>query len=81
MGSGDGTMAARNGVGSSLVDSLGRALGEAGEWNQASISPFKMTPFRRLGAAKKRTIFGRTIVCWTEGETARRGTKVPVPSY
>jgi len=60
------------------VEGLGRAFGEAGEWNQASLASFKMTPFRRLGLARKLTIFNCTIVCWTERETARRGTKVPV---
>jgi len=46
------------------AEGLGRAFGEAGEWNQASISSFKMTPFRHLGVARKLTIFGRTIVFW-----------------
>lgn len=60
------------------VEGLGRAFGEAGEWNQASLASFKMTPFRRLGRARKLTIFGRTIVYWADNETAPRGTKVPV---
>jgi ribosomal protein S18 acetylase RimI-like enzyme len=46
------------------AEGLGRAFGEAGEWNQASISSFKMTPFRRLGVARKLTILGRTFVIW-----------------
>lgn len=46
-----------------------RAFGEAAEWNQASLSSFAMTPFRRLGWAKKFTIFGRTMVCWEKNET------------
>jgi ribosomal protein S18 acetylase RimI-like enzyme len=55
-----------------------RALIEAAEWNQAQLSSLSKTPFRRLGLARKLTIFNRTIVCWTERETAPRGTKVPV---
>jgi ribosomal protein S18 acetylase RimI-like enzyme len=51
------------------AEGLRRAFGEAGEWNQASIASFKMTPFCRLGVAKKWTIFGRTIVCWGRTET------------
>jgi len=46
------------------AEGLGRAFGEAGEWNQASLSSFKMTPFRRLGVARKLTVFGRTVVWW-----------------
>lgn len=46
------------------LEGPGRAFGEAGEWNQASIASFQMASFRRLGVAKKRTIFGRTFVCW-----------------
>jgi len=60
------------------VEGLGRAYGEAGEWNQASISSFMMTPFRRLGLARKLTVFGRTIVFWSDNETAQQSTKVPV---
>jgi hypothetical protein len=60
------------------IGGLGRAFGEAGEWNQASLASFKMSPFRRLGLARKLTIFGRTIVCWAENGTVHGGTKVPV---
>ena len=59
-------------------EGAGRALIEAAEWNQAQLSSLAKTPFRRLGLARKLTIFNCTIVCWTERETARRGTKVPV---
>ncbi|MGA2983118.1 MAG: hypothetical protein ABSG32_04855 [Terriglobia bacterium] len=54
------------------AEGMGRAFGEAGEWNQASISSFKMTPFLRLGVARKLTIFGRTIVCWGKDGTNAR---------
>jgi ribosomal protein S18 acetylase RimI-like enzyme len=52
------------------AEGLGRAFGEAGEWNQASLASFKMSPFRRAGSARKLTIFGRTMVCWSEREDA-----------
>jgi ribosomal protein S18 acetylase RimI-like enzyme len=58
------------------IEGLGRAFGEAGEWNQASISSFKMTPFHLLGVAKKWTIFGRTFVCWTGND---KGSVRPDP--
>jgi hypothetical protein len=53
------------------AEGVARAFGDAAEWNQASLSSYKMTPFHRLGCARKLTIFGRTIVCWAESETAR----------
>ena len=51
------------------AEGLARAFGEAGEWNQASIASFKMASFRRLGVAKKWSIFGRTFVCWSKNRT------------
>jgi ribosomal protein S18 acetylase RimI-like enzyme len=53
------------------TEGAGRALIEAAEWNQAQLSSLSKTPFRFLGRARKLTIFGRTIVCWTEKETAQ----------
>jgi ribosomal protein S18 acetylase RimI-like enzyme len=50
------------------AEGLARAFGEAAEWNQASLASFKMTPFRRLGMARKLTIFGRTVVWWGKKE-------------
>ena len=47
-----------------------RAFGEAAEWNQASLSSFAMTPFRRLGWGKKFTLWGRTLVWWDWSKTA-----------
>jgi len=52
------------------VEGLGRAFGEAGEWNQASIASFRMSRFDCLGLARKCTILGRTIVCWSKNGTA-----------
>jgi hypothetical protein len=62
------------------IEGLARAFGEAGEWNQASVASFRMSPFRHLGLARKLTILGRIIVCWASSENARPSTKVPVPA-
>jgi ribosomal protein S18 acetylase RimI-like enzyme len=50
------------------ADGRARAFGEAAEWNKASLSSFGMTPFRRMGWARKFTVFGRTFVCWGENK-------------
>src|SRR5271165_5628464 len=62
-----------------------RAFADTGEWNQAQLSSFKMTPFRRLGLVRTFTIFGRTFVRWVENEPveqAQKGAerKVKVPT-
>ena len=49
------------------VDGAARVFGEVREWNQASLSSYTLTPFRRLGMARKLTIFRRTIVLWSNG--------------
>ena len=69
-----------------------RAFGEAAEWNQASLASFAMTPFRRLGWARKYTVLRRTIVCWGQDQpveykrefkkqsiaaTGRKGSSIP----
>src|SRR6185369_12917937 len=46
------------------AESQGRAFIEAAEWNQAQLASLRMTPFLRLGSARKFKLFGRTIVCW-----------------
>jgi hypothetical protein len=60
-----------------------RAFGEAAEWNKASLSSFAMTPFRRLGWARKFTVFGHTIVYWSADESVpqaqRASVKLPRP--
>jgi GNAT superfamily N-acetyltransferase len=48
-----------------------RVFGEVEEWNQASLLSYTIMPFRRLGRARKLTIFGRTIVCWAGDEKPR----------
>jgi hypothetical protein len=55
-----------------------RAFGEAAEWNKASLASFGMTPFRRLGWARKFTILRRTLVYWAANEPAA-GDKVARP--
>ena len=39
---------------------------EAIEFNRPQLSSLRRTPFRRMGAARKITLAGRAIVCWTE---------------
>jgi hypothetical protein len=60
-----------------------RAFGEAAEWNQASLASFAMTSFRRLGSARKLTVFGHTIVYWSADEpllqAQRASIKLPRP--
>jgi ribosomal protein S18 acetylase RimI-like enzyme len=61
-------------------DGRARAFGEAAEWNKASISSFTMTPFRRMGFARKFTIFGYTWVWWRENKAVdqQRAFKAPL---
>ncbi|HTS07805.1 MAG TPA: GNAT family N-acetyltransferase [Candidatus Eisenbacteria bacterium] len=54
------------------AEGLARAFGEAAEWNQASLSSFRITPFRFLGRARKVTILGRTVVSWAESNLRPR---------
>lgn len=60
------------------AEGLCRALGEAAEWNKASLSSFAMTPFCRLGWARKFTVFGHTIVCWSANESVRQAQRASV---
>jgi len=53
-----------------------RIFGDVAEWNQASLSFYRMTPFRRLGLARSFTILGHTFTRWVEHRTekpARQG--------
>ncbi len=45
-----------------------RAFGDAAEWNQASLSFYKMIPFRRLGVVRSFNIFGSRFTSWAEGK-------------
>jgi len=51
------------------VEGAARAFADTGEWNQAQISSFKMTPFRCLGLVRSLTIFSHTFVSWVENGT------------
>jgi ribosomal protein S18 acetylase RimI-like enzyme len=52
-----------------------RVFGDVAEWNQASLSFYRMTPFRRLGLARSFTIRGRTFTQWVESETGQQAPK------
>lgn len=54
------------------ADGGGRAFIEAAEWNKAQLSSLSRTPFRRLGWARKLTIFRHTIVCWADDHGAEQ---------
>ena len=60
-------------LGSLAREAAGRALIEAAEWNHAQLSSLAKTPFRCLGAAKKSTIFGHSVVRWSKTETKASG--------
>jgi len=51
------------------AEGAARAFADTGEWNQAQISSFKMTPFRLLGLVRPFTLFGHTFVSWVENRT------------
>jgi Acetyltransferase (GNAT) family len=52
-----------------------RAFADTAEWNQAQLSSFKMTPFRRLGLARSFTILGHTFTRWVENRTEQQTRK------
>jgi len=54
------------------AEGAARAFADTGEWNQAQMSSFKLTPFRRLGSVRSFTIFGHTFVSWVENRLAER---------
>jgi ribosomal protein S18 acetylase RimI-like enzyme len=58
-----------------VVDGAARVYGEVREWNQASLSSYRLTPFRRLFCARKLTFFGRTLVWWGKNGTNAQSTK------
>lgn len=45
-----------------------RVFGDVAEWNQPSLSFYKMTPFRRLGLVRSFTILGHTFVSWVDND-------------
>lgn len=52
-----------------------RVYGEVAEWNQASLALYKMTPFQRLGLARKYKFFGYTFIRWVDNETTQHVQK------
>jgi ribosomal protein S18 acetylase RimI-like enzyme len=56
------------------AEGAGRAFIEAAEWNLPQLSSLTKTPLRRLGCARKSTIFGRTIVWWGKNGTDSQPT-------
>jgi GNAT superfamily N-acetyltransferase len=52
-----------------------RAFIEAAEWNRPQLASLRNTPFRRLGLARKFTVFGRTMVCWEEADVIEQAQK------
>lgn len=52
-----------------------RVFGDVAEWNQPSLSFYKMTPFRLLGMARSFSIFGRNYVSWSKNEAAEQTQK------
>jgi ribosomal protein S18 acetylase RimI-like enzyme len=61
------------------AEGLARAFGEAGEWNEASLASFRMSPFRALGSARKFAILGHTLVTWSEKRGVRASTPILQP--
>lgn len=46
-----------------------RVFGDVAEWNQASLSLYKMTPFQRLGVARIYKVLGCTFIRWADSKT------------
>src|ERR1019366_2612275 len=57
------------------AEGQGRAFIEAAEWNQAQLASLRRTPFRRLGSARKFTLFRCTMVWWDENKTVEQEQK------
>jgi ribosomal protein S18 acetylase RimI-like enzyme len=53
----------------------GRAFIEAAEWNQPQLASLGRTPFRRLGSARKFTLFRHTMVWWDENKAVEQEQK------
>ncbi|MGD0966470.1 MAG: GNAT family N-acetyltransferase [Candidatus Acidiferrales bacterium] len=52
------------------AEGAARVFGDVAEWNQPSLSFYRMTPFRRLGLVRSFTILGHRFVSWVENEPA-----------
>lgn len=55
-------------------EGMSRAYIEVREWNKPQLQSLRKTPFQLLGVARKRSLFGRTIVQWSPEK------HLPVPS-
>jgi hypothetical protein len=62
------------------AEGAGRAYADTGEWNEAQIASFKMTPFRRLGMARSFQVFGHNFVSWVERGASEEPQKGKVVS-
>lgn len=58
-----------------------RVYGDVAEWNQASLSFYRTTPFRRLGSARFFTIFSHSFVSWSGNEPVERERKIKKRSF
>jgi GNAT superfamily N-acetyltransferase len=52
-----------------------RVFGAVEEWNQASLSLYKMTPFQRLGLVRMYKVFGYTLIRWVDRKTRQQVQK------
>ncbi len=58
------------------VEGRTRAFADTGEWNEAQLASFTMTPFRPLGLVKTYKIFGRVLTRWAPFELAPYKRKI-----
>ena len=59
------------------IEGGSRAFADTGEWNQAQLASFKLTPLRPLGTVRTYTVFGRKLTRWSNGDAVvpRRNDK------
>jgi ribosomal protein S18 acetylase RimI-like enzyme len=50
------------------AEGAARVFGDVAEWNQPSLSFYKMTPFRLLGMVRTYRILGQVIIRWSSSE-------------
>jgi GNAT superfamily N-acetyltransferase len=55
-----------------------RAYIEVREWNHPQLKSLSKTPFRLLGVARKRSVFGRTLVEWSAAPPTTVSQPTPV---
>lgn len=54
------------------VEGAFRAYADTGEWNNAQLASFTMTPFRQLGRLRSFRIIGRVLTCWKESTPVKQ---------